>query len=72
MLTRYALLLLLAGTVTQTALAQNSNSSTTARPRATNTNSQSKTTGQPPTVTDTCGVSNAEETCGYGGAAGRF
>jgi hypothetical protein len=53
MLTRYALLLLVAGTVAQTALAQNSNSSTSApaRPRATNTNSQPKTTGQQPTGT---------------------
>jgi len=61
MLTRYALLLLLAGTVAQTALAQNSNSSTTARPRATNTNSQSKTTGQPPTVTDKPAVSPTQK-----------
>src|SRR6478672_10318275 len=61
MLTRYALLLLFAGTVAQTALAQNSNSSTTARPRATNTNSQSKTTGQPPTVTAKPAVSPTQK-----------
>jgi ketosteroid isomerase-like protein len=60
MLTRYALLLLLAGTVAQTALAQNSNSSTTtapARPRANNTNSPPKTTGQQPTGTEKPAVS---------------
>jgi len=61
MLTRYALLLLVALTASQTALAQNSNSSTTARPRATNTNSQSKTTGQPPTVTDKPAVSPTQK-----------
>lgn len=61
MLTRYALLLLVALTASQAALAQNSNSSTTARPRATNTNSQSKTTGQPPTVTDKPAVSPTQK-----------
>src|SRR4030095_6265534 len=59
MLTRYALLLLVALTASQAALAQNSNSSTTApkRPPATNTNSKSKTTGQQPTGTEKPAVS---------------
>jgi ketosteroid isomerase-like protein len=57
MLTRYALLLFVALTASQTALAQNSNSSTPARPRATNTNSPPKTTGQQPTSTEKPAVS---------------
>ena len=63
MLTRYALLLLVAGTVAQTALAQNSNSSTSApaRPRATNTNSQPKTTGQQTTGTQKPAASQAQK-----------
>jgi len=63
MLTRYALLLLVAGTVAQTALAQNSNSSTNApaRPRATNTNSQPKTTGQQTTGTQKPAASQAQK-----------